>query len=396
MLTIPPRMRIAVISRNFARTAGGAESYAVSVAEALARRHQVHVFAQDCPVEVPGVVFHRVWRLSLRPRWLNQLLFALATWWATRRGFDAVHSHENTWHGQIQTVHVRPLRYNQLQARARRSALKRLLHGLQLFTSPRLLTYVALEAARFAPRPGRSVVATSETLLHECVAAYPRARASLQVITPGTTLPSAQTPPPQARAALGLPAGGTWLLFVANDYRRKGLDALLRALARLPVTFSLMVAGQPGAAPRYVEQLARLGLQDRVHFLGSRRDLAPVYDAADLLVHPTLEDTFAMVVLEAMAHGLPVVVSGPAHCGISRHLTHGRQVLLLDDPQDDATLAEQVRSIADDASLAAALSQAARAYAATHSWEHAALQYEALCQRAARGTDPGPARTSTP
>ena len=194
-------MRIAVISRNFARAAGGAESYAVAVAQALALRHDVHVYAQECPVPVAGVTFHRVWRLSRRPRWLNQLLFAAATWWATRRGFDVVHSHENTWHGQIQTIHVRPLRYNQLQAGAGATPMARALQFLKACTSPRLLTYAALEAARFAPRSGRSVVATSETLLQECRFAYPGAERQFEVIVPGTTLPHAPSTPATAASA---------------------------------------------------------------------------------------------------------------------------------------------------------------------------------------------------
>ena len=389
-------MRIAVISRNFARAAGGAESYAVAIAAALARRHEVHVFAQECPVAVDGITFHRVWRFSQRPRWLNQLFFALATWWATRRGYDVVHSHENTWQGQVQTIHVRPLRYNLLQVQ---SGVALALQWLKVLTSPRLLTYTWLEKARFAPRPGRSVVATSEALLQECREAYPQAEGSYEVITPGTTLPEVPNDPTTARArrtALGLPDEGIWLLVVANDYRRKGLDALLRALARLPGQVHLMVAGKPGAAPRYVEQAGQLGLQGRVHFLGSRQDLGAVYSAADLLVHPTLEDTYAMVVLEAMAHALPVVVSGPAHCGIARHLVHGQEALNVDDPTDDVRLAELVQDLVDQPAKARALGERARAFAATQSWEHAALQYEALCLRAVRGAGPGQPRSSTP
>jgi len=76
--------------------------------------------------------------------------------------------------------------------------------------------------------------------------------------------------------------------------------------------------------------LARdLGITERVRFLGIQSDMDPVYRAAESLVHPTLEDTYAMVVLEAMAHGLPVVVSGTPWCGISAELSDGVNALLL-------------------------------------------------------------------
>lgn len=372
-------MRIAIINRNFSRTGGGAESYAVAIAEQLAARHEVHVFSQESNQPVPGLHYHRVASTGARPRWLNQLVFAWSSWWQTRRGFDVVHSHENTWHGQVQTIHVRPLRYNLLQGKR---GWPRALQWLKIWTSPRLATYVWLEGARFAPRPGRSIVATSAMLEHECVQAYPHSRKRLSVITPGTALQKDTVTRTMARRQLDLPAEVPLLLFVANDYRRKGLDALLPALQQLPLDVHLAVAGKPGADPRYLRQVRELGLQARVHFLGPQEDLVPAYRAADCLVHPTLEDTYAMVVLEAMAHGLPVVVSGPAHCGISRELQDGQEALLLHDPRNTADIARLVCRVLDDSALADGLRGQGLAFAQAHTWERAALEYEALYQQA--------------
>lgn len=376
-------MRIAVISRMFSRAGGGAESYAVALVQELAARHEIHVFAQESNQPVAGVHYHRVFCLARKPRWINQLLFAIATWWRTRRGFDVVHSHENTWHGQIQTIHVRPLRHNLLHGRR---GLRRMLRWLKVALSPRLITYVWLEGARFKPVPGRQVVATSETLRDECLQAYPASRAQLSVVTPGTQLPQDSLTRAAARRQLGLPADAPLLLFVANDYARKGLDALLQALARLPAEVQLAVAGNPAPIARYRQRAEQLGVATRVHFLGSQDDLASAYRAADVLAHPTLEDSFAMVVLEAMAHGLPVVVSGPAHCGISRQLQDGQEAMLLHDPRDAATLAQLLRSVLDEPARAQTLRHHGRAFAQAHTWESAALQYEALYQQAAATT----------
>lgn len=376
-------MRIAVINRVFSRAAGGAESYAVSIAEQLATRHEVHVFSQESNQPLTGVNYHRVFCLSKKPRWVNQLLFAMASWWATRKGYDVVHSHENTWHGQVQTVHVRPTRYN-LFHDFRGVGLA--LRWLKVALSPRLLTYVWLEGARFAPSPGRAVVATSTALQQECEGAYPGSRGFLSVITPGTRLPQGGPTQAEARRQLGLPAQGPLLLFVANDYKRKGLDALLQALVELPSDVHLAVAGNPAPIPVYRQLAAQLGVEQRVHFLGSQDDLGPAYCAADCLAHPTLEDTYAMVVLEAMAHGLPVVVSGPEHCGISRELQDGRQALLLPNPHNTGALAALLGRVLAEPALQAQLRQQGLAFAQAHSWEHAALQYEALYQKAASAT----------
>jgi UDP-glucose:(heptosyl)LPS alpha-1,3-glucosyltransferase len=327
---------------------------------------------------VPGVAYHKVFCLSRKPRWINQLLFAIATWWHTRTGFDVVHSHENTWHGQIQTIHVRPLRYNLLHGRR---GVRLALRWLKVVLSPRLITYVWLEGARFGKMPARHVVATSDTLRSECEQAYPNRQ--IKVITPGTYLPQPGLTRSAARQALGLPAQGLLVLFVANDYARKGLDALLQAMTRLSGDVGLAVVGNPKPIPRYRELAGQLGLQERVYFLGSLNDLTPAYIAADCLAHPTLEDSFAMVVLEAMAHGLPVVVSGPTHCGISKQLHPGGEALLLEDPRDAARLAERLAAVLQQPALAQQLRQQALVFAQAHSWESTALQYEALYQQVA-------------
>jgi glycosyltransferase involved in cell wall biosynthesis len=370
-------MRIAVLNRVFSRAGGGAESYAVALVEQLAQRHEVHVFSQESNQPVTGVRYHSVLCLGRKPRWFNQLVFAFDSWRQTRSGFDVVHSHENTWHGQVQTIHVRPLRLNLF---ARRSGWRRLLRWVKVAFSPRLLTYVWLEGARFR---ARSVVASSESLRDECEQAYPACCGAVAVITPGTRMAPASLSRAQSREQLSLPAQGRLLLFVANDYARKGLDALLQAMTQLDADIELLIVGNPRTVPKYRQLAERLGLAARVHYLGVVNGLASAYGAADCLVHPTLEDSYAMVVLEAMAHGLPVVVSGPAHCGIARELTDGVQALLLPDPNDATALAERIASVLGDADLAARLREQGLAFAKQHSWEEAALQYEALYSQAA-------------
>jgi glycosyltransferase involved in cell wall biosynthesis len=378
-LAAPPRkLRIAVFNRTFSPTGGGAERYSIALVEQLAARHEVHVFAQQIDHQWPGVAYHRVSAPLRKPRWVNQLWFATATWWATRRGFDVVHSHENTWHGDVQTVHVLPVKYSLFQGR---HGFRRALRWIKVVTSPRLLAYLGLERARYAARPGRQVVVTSESLRPIMEAAYPGSREALSVVTPGITLPSLPVTVDrkrEARAGLGLPAQGTCLLFVGNDYRKKGLQALLQATTQLPADVVLAVVGNPAHIAEFRALAAALKLGDRVFFLGALKDVSPAYAAADILVHPTFEDTFAMVVLEAMAHGLPVVVSGPKYCGIAGLLARGTNALLLDDPRDAGELARVLGDLLGQPALRQTLSEGAVAFAAHYQWREIALQQEAL------------------
>jgi UDP-glucose:(heptosyl)LPS alpha-1,3-glucosyltransferase len=83
-----------------------------------------------------------------------------------------------------------------------------------------------------------------------------------------------------------------------------------------------------------------------------------------------------------MSHGLPVVVSGPVHCGISRELKDGQDALLLYDPRDAAGLAKLLSAVIDEPELAATLRQYGLEFARAHTWASAALQYEALYEQA--------------
>lgn len=379
-------MRIAVLTRHFSRLAGGAESYAVAVVTELSTRHELHVFTQQSDEPVAGVHYHYLPGWGKRLRWLNQLVFAICSWWMTRRGFDVVHAHENTWHGQVQTIHVRPMRLNLL---VEPQGWRRVRERLRVALSVRLWVHLALEGARFRLRPGLAVVSSSEMLSAECALVYPRARSVMRVIKPGTEMPArevALSAEPglnreSIRSAFHLPMQAPLALFVANDYRRKGLDALLRALVHLPEVH-LVVVGSERPVATYLALAVALKVDQRVHFLGPQKLVAQFYRAADVLVHPTLDDTFGMVVLEAMAYGLPVVVSGPEHCGISCDLCTEEHALLLDDPRDEQAVALAVQRVLHDPETAVRLRRAARDYAENFTWESVALQYEALYQQA--------------
>ncbi len=384
-------MRIAVLNRHFSSVGGGAERYSVALVEALAGRHEIHVFAQQIEHRWPGVHYHCLSMPFAKPRWVNQLWFATLSWWATRRGFDVVHSHENTWHGDVQTVHVLPVRHNLLSGQ---NGWALALRRIRIALSPRLATYLLLEWLRYRVSPHRRIVVTSETIAPFMVQSYPSSASMLSVITPGIHMPELPVSPARrasARALLGLPAEGRLLLFAGNDYRKKGLETLLHALARLPSVVSLAVVGNESQRPAFEARAKALGLNGaagaagRVFFLGSLKDMAPAYEAADALVHPTLEDTFAMVVLEALSYGLPVVVSSARYCGIAALLRHGVNALIVDDPRDSGKFVSAIGSVLDDPDLRQFLSEGAIVFARQHQWHAVAALQEALYVDCAAG-----------
>lgn len=179
--------------------------------------------------------------------------------------------------------------------------------------------------------------------------------------------------PPQAaaqrvavRAELDLTPESPLLLFAAHNFRLKGLRELLSVLPHVPEA-TLAVAGRDDAAP-WRRRAERLGVAPRVRFLGPRDDLAALYSAADVLVHPTWYDPCSRVVLEALRCGLPAVTTRLN--GAAEAIADPLRGRVIERPDDTAALADAVRgalasrgagAVAPDAALADALSMARHA-----------------------------------
>ncbi|WP_201160071.1 glycosyltransferase, partial [Rhodoplanes elegans] len=154
------------------------------------------------------------------------------------------------------------------------------------------------------------------------------------------------------RATLGLADETVWLA-VAVQPATKGLDRTVAALAARPEA-RLLVAGlgaRDKAARDTVRLAAKLGVADRIRWLGHREDMPAVMAAADLLVHPARLDTTGTVILEAVVNGLPVVASGI--CGYAEHVALAEAGLVLPEPFAEADLAAALATAADPGRRAA-------------------------------------------
>jgi UDP-glucose:(heptosyl)LPS alpha-1,3-glucosyltransferase len=171
------------------------------------------------------------------------------------------------------------------------------------------------------------------------------------------------------------------LLLIGNDWRNKGLAALLAAIGNCkdsPVR--LLVVGRDEQAP-FRAQAEIAGVRERVEFCAPVSDVRGFYAAADILVAPSLEDSFNLPVLEAMACGLPVIVSPKA--GVSEWLTNGFDALLLKDPENAGGLAEAIRALASGPQLRKTLAENAVVTARKFSWDEHTAGLRQLMEKAA-------------
>lgn len=135
----------------------------------------------------------------------------------------------------------------------------------------------------------------------------------------------------QDRAALDTPSDAPLLLALGRLHKVKAHDIALEALAQIPGAY-LWIAGT-GPLEAELRALAQtLGVADRVRFLGWREDAGALYTAADLCLFPSRYEPLGNVVIQAWAHGLPVVAA--ASKGPAALIVDGEDGLLV--PVDDA------------------------------------------------------------
>ena len=138
--------------------------------------------------------------------------------------------------------------------------------------------------------------------------------------------------------SLGLTENNKIILFVGSGFHRKGLLTLLDALPLTPKHIHLVVVGQDKHIRSYQKITRQHGVGDRVHFIGPVNDPIPYYASADLFTFPTFYEPFSNAVLEAMASGLPVIISNT--CGAKDLISQdiNGKILALDNPVDWSTI----------------------------------------------------------
>ncbi len=363
------KLKIAVLVRNFVIT-GGAERYAFQVSRRLSREHEVHVFCQTWDEALTaGLTIHRVPRPWRKPTFANQLFFS----WYCRRAvddsFDIVYSHERVTRFDVLSIHCHCYRGFLTRSRGWRKVLR----WLGELTSPRGLAYLWLEKRQYGDQPGRLLVADSRMVADDVFENYRLPAERIKVAYPGVDLEEidralAHADRPALRSGYGLTDSDCALLFVGTEFRRKGLDTLLKALAR-PATGDtrLLVAGS-GDIPAYRQQAEQLGVADRVTFLCRVADIYPLYILADVFVLPTLADPCPIAPLEAMTCGTATIMSATPWCGTAEHV-HNDEAVILKDPRDPEEIAAAIGRLCNP-EVRAEYARKSRELGRTLGWDH--------------------------
>jgi UDP-glucose:(heptosyl)LPS alpha-1,3-glucosyltransferase len=208
---------------------------------------------------------------------------------------------------------------------------------------------LAAEAAMFRHPNLRAVICNSRMVKDDIARRFGVAAEKLHVIYNGVDLdhfhPGLRDEHRrELRKALSIDDATPVILFVGSGFERKGIPTLLEALARMARRDALLLVVGRDSRQRGMAALAdRLGVAERVRFVGGQKDVRPYYGVADCFALPTLYDPMPNAALEALACGLPVVTSttsGAAELirlGVNGHICAATDALALASHLDALT-----------------------------------------------------------
>lgn len=360
-------MKIAIVIERFEPWRGGAETSTQEIARLLVDRgHDVHIITATNAIGPPDITIHRVQATTLlRPLRMAAFVRRAASLIA-RESFDVVHAISpvacadfyqprggligETLERNVATRTSRP-----------RQLLKQALLAMNL--KQRSLHDLERDVFRDG---GPAILAVSQYVARQCERIYGAKAPRVRVVFNGVQI-RVPTPDEVAghraniRKQHRIEDSTLVLLFIAHNFRLKGLGPLIETASRLMTSgfdaFRILVVGRDNPVG-YQRRIESIGLSRHITFTGPSQRSQVYLCGSDVLVHPTYYDPCSRVVLEALASGLPCITT--RFNGAAEVMTDGREGFIIETPDDVGLWARRIRELAD-ADVRAKMSQRALA-----------------------------------
>lgn len=334
-------VRIAIVHKYYSLSRGGAERYSVLLSRQLAALgHEVAMVGESVSEPLPpGGCFVPV-KVDRSSSWARNHSFARNASRAVAHGFDAVL-------GLCRTPEVDVYRTGRIHAHWMQVRYRNRAHRLLQALNPRHRAILQLERRILTQSSRlRRIVAQCRLDKELLIAHYGVPEAKIEIIYNGVDVDTFRPLPReecvQLRREFRISADEPLLVFSSvTDFKTKGLSSVLAAMRiSREQNLRLLVLGRGRRSSRFRRLAAHLGLADRVHFVGYRRDAERFYAAADLCVLPTAYEPFPNVNLEALACGTPVLTT--ATNGTAEIIAEGGTGYLIPQAEAVGELAERL------------------------------------------------------
>ncbi len=377
-------MKIAVVTHNVIKRDGqGRVNY--ELAKYLAGHgHQVHLYAnkvdQDLTV-LGNIIYHHIPIFVEKPHLLKGITFLLiVSWKLSKTGYDVVHLNGavSLTSYDVNTCHFCHSAWMKIPRRLKE---KRGAKEIYYF----LYTWCNAWLEKMVYHKKKSlVIAVSKKVKVELVNKAGISKKNIKVIYNGVNIEEFNE---KNRAEckkfvirefnLG---EDDFLILFAGDIRtnRKGLGYLLKSFKDLNSSIvKLLIAGDNRRSP-FVREVEEDGLLEKVKFIGFRNDLDIIFKGVEASVYPVLYDPCPIVVLQAMASGVPMIISNAGCCGASELIKDLENGILLKDPTNSREISEKIELLISDKELRHKIGKNARKTAENFSWTKMAKKYEKI------------------
>lgn len=342
-------MKIAINHTRFAST-GGVERYLFNlVKRLLSAGHEIHYYCYKWePFHHPNLFFHRVPYIK-GIRFLRIFSFAFFSKLMLQgKNYDLILGFGKTYYQDIYRDGYGCLKdYQKYSLGIIKNPLRRFLRKISLYQQ----TIQAIENIRYKPGNFKKIIATSEWIKRQILNYHAVRPDQIEVVYSGADI---ETFHPRNKAKyrekirnqFGIGENELVLLFVGNDFKRKALDTILKAIPLLRNFASplrVLIVGTDRHEKDFFILAKNLGVTKETIFVGHQADIAPFYAASDIFVLPSRFDPFPNAVLEAMATGLPVIVSSTNG---TKEIVGGGG-LIVNNPDSETELAEKIKILFD-------------------------------------------------
>ena len=346
--------KIALAIENFSKHKGGAESYAVSLASTLVKSGwETHLFGKSWDGEPSAAIFHRIKIPKLLPSWAKMILFALKHKQMVKsQAFDVILGFGNTLHMNVYQSHGGVHRFSTARKLyTEKNKILRSIKRLLIFFSLKDKVRNWIESAPFRLYPKPKIIAISLMIKEDFISFYHINEKEIKVIYNGIDTEKYNRDLKERlrsslRQRLGISDNDVAFLFISYDLKKKGIMPLIEAAAKLKklnfTRFKIVVVGeQPYSL--LLKQVKRLGLEDTIIFTGPTKTPEDYYANCDVLVLPTFYDACSLVVIEAMACGLPAITT--TYNGVAGIITNEKDGYIISHPPRSEEIAEAMKAL---------------------------------------------------
>ncbi len=346
-------MKLAIVIERLEPWRGGAETSTYEIARLLAARgHDLHVVTATSGVTLPNMTVHHIPSARLLRPLRTAAFIRRAAAFVHAGAFDLVYAVSPMPSADV--YQPRGGLMGETLARTvatRTSRPRRMLKQALMAMNVRQRSLLELERGIFR-KDGPTILAVSQYVASQCERLYGVVGPRVKVVFNGVNVAPLSAAEREmhrvtVRRQYNVSDRMLLFLFIAHNFRLKGLGPLIETISRLVVAgfvdFKLLVVGRDNPVG-YQRQVNHRNLDRFVTFTGPTQRIDLFINAADVLLHPTYYDPCSRVVLEALSRGLPCITT--SFNGAAEVMTDGREGFVIDTPDDAGLWARRIEQLA--------------------------------------------------